>query len=210
MIEEKEPQKPGKYLTLFQRKILQKSLETENISEKYRQRIRIMLLADEGKNQTEISKTLKCSLVTAKYWMMFASTGQAHQWQSHPLGRPKSVNEKYLERLKELIHKSPQEVNVPGENYKYPYQRWTAKKLGEHLSKELGITISDRHVRRLLNEMGLSTKKQANKTKSSHSESSSYNQVLIKDLDPSQSADNPDLDFKSSEFENSLQFSSCT
>ena len=182
MIEEKQSQKPGKYLTLFQRKILQKSLKTENISAKYRQRIQIMLLADEGKNQTEISKTLNCSLVTAKYWMMFASTGQAHQWKSHPLGRPKSVSDQYLERLKELIKQSPQEVNVPGENYKYPYQRWTAKKLGEHLSKELGIKISDRHVRRLLNDMGLSTKKQANKIQHANSEKPRRNRVLIEDL----------------------------
>ena len=44
------------YLSEFQRKILQKNLEETQI-ESYRQRILIMLLADEGKSQKEIAQS---------------------------------------------------------------------------------------------------------------------------------------------------------
>ena len=186
MRKEEELKKTGKYLTIFQRKILQKTLQTGSMPTKYRQRIQIMLMADEGKTQAQISQILNCSVITVKYWTMFASAGNAHQWQSHPLGRPKSVSEEYLERLKELVNQSPQSVKVPGKTYTYPYQRWTAKKLGEHLAKELEITISDRHVRRLLKEMGLSTRNQHQQAKGLNSKSSSRNRVLIEDLDLAQ------------------------
>ncbi|MBD3563227.1 helix-turn-helix domain-containing protein, partial [Planktothrix sp. FACHB-1355] len=66
-------------------------------------------------------------------------------------GRPKSVNEQYLERLKELVSQSPKEFG-------YPFRRWTAQWLSKHLAKELGIEVSDRHINRLLKDMGLSTR----------------------------------------------------
>lgn len=193
-MQKEELKKSGKYLTIFQRKILQKSLQAGSIPTKYRQRIQIMLMADEGKTQAQISQILNCSVITVKYWTMFASAGKAHQWQSHPLGRPKSVSAEYLERLKELVDQSPQSVKIPGEKYTYPYQRWTAKKLGEHLAKELGISISDRHVRRLLKEMGLSTKNQHQPEPANglHSQQSSRSRVLIEDLDLAQVPDNSD------------------
>lgn len=193
MQKEKYLKKSGKYLTIFQRKILQKSLRAGSIPTKYRQRIQIMLMADEGKTQAQISQILSCSVITVKYWTMFARAGSAHQWQSHPLGRPKSVNEEYLERLKELVYQSPQSVKIPGETYTYPYQRWTAKKLGEHLAKELGISISDRHVRRLLKEMGLSTRHQNQPPKGLNSQPLSRNRVLIEDLDLAQVPEDSEL-----------------
>jgi ATP-binding cassette, subfamily B, bacterial HlyB/CyaB len=52
------------FLTPFQRKLLHKSLQ-EDLPESYRQRIQIMLLADEGKSQTQICKTLGCSPATS-------------------------------------------------------------------------------------------------------------------------------------------------
>jgi transposase len=140
----------GRYLTPFQRKLLQKSLE-EDLSPIYSQRIQIMLLADEGKSQTQICLDLGCSAATARHWTHLARAGMAHQWQDCPIGRHKTVNEQYLERLQELVSNSPRD-------YGYFFSRWTANWLSKHLAKELGITISDRHVTRLLKEMGLSTR----------------------------------------------------
>lgn len=141
----------GKYLTPFQRKLLQKNLQ-ENLAKHYRQRIEIMLLADEGKSQTQICQATGCSHETARYWICMARTGQGHKWQDKPLGRPKAVNQEYLERLKELLSQSPRDNG-------YSFRRWTANWLSKHLAKELGIEISDRHVNRLLKEMGLSTRR---------------------------------------------------
>ncbi|VEP15092.1 conserved hypothetical protein [Hyella patelloides LEGE 07179] len=147
----------GKYLTPFQRELLQKSWQ-QDLSDKQRQRIQIMLLADEGKTQAQICQELGCCQATARHWITMARINQAHHWKSNPIGRPVTVNEEYLQRLKELVTKKPQEVNVPNKEYKYPFKRWTAQKLSQHLNIEFGIEITPQHLNRLLKEMGLSTR----------------------------------------------------
>lgn len=143
-------EKQGQYLTPFQRKLLLKSLETNSRPE-YRRRIQIMLLADEGKSQARICETLGCGQEMARHWIVMAQTGQAHHWNVRPMGRPKTVNEQYLARLKELVSNSPRE-------YGYSFNRWTGHWLSKQLAKELEIQISSCHVNRLLKQMGLSTR----------------------------------------------------
>ena len=147
----------GKYLTPFQRQLLQTNFE-ENLSKKERQRIEIMLLADQGKSQTEICQQLGCCQATARHWMMMARTNQAHNWKFQRIGRPTVVNEQYLARLKQLVSQSPQSINIPHTNYQYPFRRWTAQKLSQHLDEELGIKVTPQHINRLLKQMGLSTR----------------------------------------------------
>ncbi|NEP77831.1 MAG: helix-turn-helix domain-containing protein [Okeania sp. SIO3B3] len=137
-------------LTSFQRKLLEKNLD-DNLPWQYRQRIEIMLLADEGKTQGQICKAVGCSPGTARHWILIAKSGQAHKWNNHPIGRPQEVNEQYLERLKELVTNSPKEFG-------YVFRRWSANWLSKHLAKEFGTQLSDRHINRLLKQMGLSTK----------------------------------------------------
>lgn len=110
-----------------------------------------MLLADEGFSKIQISKALKCTIETAMYWSGLAMAGQAHKWQSCPIGRPKTVNEPYLTRLKQLVMTDPHDLG-------YSFERWTGQWLSLHLNKELGIELSSRHVNRLLKQMGLSTR----------------------------------------------------
>ena len=161
-------------LTAFQRKLLHKSLQ-EDLPELYRQRIKIMLLADEGKNQIEICQTLGCCPATVRHWMYIARSGMAHQWQDRSIGRPKVVNDQYLERLQELIDQSPRD-------YGYAFRRWTVNWLKKHLAKELGIEISDRHLRRLLKQMGLSTKPKPAEVKSASDREKEGQTILIHDL----------------------------
>ncbi|WP_013324920.1 helix-turn-helix domain-containing protein [Gloeothece verrucosa] len=147
-IKDNESSHSGRYLTAFQKKLLLKSLQNPNLAERYRQRLQIMLLADEGKSQTEICQMLGCCHGTARHWMLMARTGQAQHWQEQPIGRPKAINDQYLERLKELVTQSPKACG-------YAFSRWTAKWLSHHLAKELGIEISDRHINRLLKQIGV-------------------------------------------------------
>jgi transposase len=140
----------GKYLTSFQRQLLQKSLQ-EDLSNAYRQRIQIMLLADEEKSQAQICRILGCCPATVRHWTHIVRAGIALQWQECPFGRQKIVNDQYLERLQELVSHSPRD-------YGYCFERWTANWLSKYLAKELGIQVSDRHVARLLKQMGLSTR----------------------------------------------------
>ena len=175
----------GKYLTSFQRKTLQKNLQ-KDLSDKQRQRIQIMLLADEGKTQVKICRQLGCSQATARHWMMMARTNQAHNWDSNPIGRPTTVSEQYLERLKQLVKQNPQEVHVPNRSYKYPFKRWTAQKLTQHLKAEFKIEITPQHLNRLLRQMGLSTRSQptAKANKDFISQASSRRGIEIRNLNP--------------------------
>jgi transposase len=142
----------GKYLTPFQRQLLEKSLVKER-REQYKQRIKIMLLADEGRTQKEICHLLNCAPATVRHWVSLARMGMAHQWQEDPIGRPKIVNQEYIERLQTLVQQNPRD-------YGYAFGRWTGNWLSKHLAKELGITVHERHIMRLLKAMGLSTRTQ--------------------------------------------------
>jgi putative transposase len=151
----------GKFLTSFQKQLLLKKLQT-NLRPEYRRRIEIMLLADLGQSQTQICENLSCSHETARYWIYMAKTGQAHKWDATAVGRPKTIDDEYLERLKELIARSPRE-------YGYAFERWTAQWLSKHLAQEFGVEVSDRHINRLLKNMGLSTR-----SKNSRQETAKY------------------------------------
>jgi transposase len=140
----------GKHLTPFQRDLLQSSLNAET-SPLYRQRLQIMLLADEGKKQKEICQIVNCSAATARHWIAKAQMGLAHQWEEEPIGRPQKISFQYRERLKELVGHNPQ-------NYGYGFQRWTGAWLGKHLAQEFGFEVHERHINRLLKELGLSTR----------------------------------------------------
>jgi transposase len=168
-----------KCLTGFQRKLLQKQLE-KGLSDTYRQRLEIMLLTDSGKSQAEICKQLGCSAATASHWIHIARLGIAHQWQDCPLGRPKSVEDDYVEMLQKLLQHSPRD-------YGYSFCRWTVKWLSKHLEKELGVGISERHLKRIMKSLGLSTidkttnnsnPKEANLDK----EKSSSSRIIIADI----------------------------
>jgi transposase len=140
----------SKYLTLFQRKVLLKHLQND-LQPEYRRRLEIMLLADMGKSQTQICQILGCSQEMARYWIAIAQSGMAHTWNERPIGRPKTVNAEYIERLQQLVSHNPHE-------YGYPFRCWTAQWLSKHLAKEFGVEISVRHMYRLLKQLGLSTK----------------------------------------------------
>jgi transposase len=167
--------KPYQILTPFQRKRLQKSLQ-DNLPALYRLRIEIMLLADEGKTQTQICKVLGCSQGMARHWILVAHSGQAHNWEDVQIGRPKSLNDAHIERLKELVSHNPKEFG-------YPFQRWTGQWLSKHLAKEFGVGVSDRHINRLLKQLGLSTRlSTVTQEKLQHQNNTHNFQIAIDDL----------------------------
>jgi transposase len=95
-------------------------------------------------------------------------------WQDQPVGRPKIISDQYLSRLKELVDGSPRDFG-------YPFQRWTAQWLKRHLAQETGVEVSDRHVNRLLKQMGLSTRAQPH----SGQDTVTRGGITIGDLSPS-------------------------
>ena len=96
-----------------------------------------------------------------------ATQGQASQGKprrTNAVGRPRTVSDHYLQRLRELVSHDPREFG-------YPFRRWTARWLNQHLSQELGLSVSDRHINRLLKQMGLSTRTSCASSVFSHHES---------------------------------------
>ena len=144
----------SRYLTEFQRKLLEKRLTQKDLPKLHRKRIEIMLLANAGKSQTEICRTLGCCPATVRHWILTAKSGQAHTWLDSLPGRPKVIHQDYIDRLKELVEQSPRDCG-------YAFRRWTAGWLAKQLEKEFEIRISDRHINRLLKQMGLSTRSQS-------------------------------------------------
>jgi transposase len=167
----------GKYLTPFQRKFLEKSL-LETSGAKYLQRIKIMLLADEGKKNSEICQELGCSPTTVSRWVHIAKIGQAHCWQEGEIGRPSVINEEILTRLRELVKHNPRD-------YGYSFERWTTNWLSKHLAKEFGKTVCDRRISQLLKEHKLSIKVKERQNKLlglQQNQNSEDNNFLIRDL----------------------------
>ncbi len=166
----------GLYLTSLQRKNLLKGRKAE-LRPEYRMRIEIMLLADMKKSQSEICSLLGCSQGMVRHWMCMAQAGKTSLWNVSPVGRPKKVSGMYAKRLKELILQSPHQ-------YGYSFKTWTASWLRKHLAKELGIEVSERHINRILKEMGLSTRNKHGATKEAamHELNVESHHITIRDL----------------------------
>ncbi|AFZ32034.1 hypothetical protein Glo7428_3565 [Gloeocapsa sp. PCC 7428] len=138
----------SQFLTSFQREFLLKSRQS-NLRPEYHRRIEIMLLADMGYSQAEICAALGCSQEMARYWIAMAKAGLAHKWNDRPIGRPKTIDAHHIARLQELVNHSPRE-------YGYSFRCWTAEWLRKQLAKEFGVEVSDRHISRILQKLGLS------------------------------------------------------
>jgi transposase len=139
------------YLTHFQRQMLEDNLQKE-LPSSYRQRLEIILLTDRGKSQSEICRTLGCCTATASRWIQLTKAGLAHKYLDCPVGRPKVVTDEYIEFLQELLKHSPRD-------YGYPFKNWTVNWLRKHIAKEMGIEVSDSHLKRVMGELGLSTRR---------------------------------------------------
>jgi transposase len=175
----------GNFLTDSQREMLLESLQ-EDCPESQRQRIQIMLLADEGITQAEICQILGCCPATARHWIHIARQGMVHQWQDCPIGRPKLVSNEYLQRLKELLYSNPR-------GYGYGSQHWTLNWLQKHLCEEFGFKVSDRHFKRLLKQMGLSTRRKSSHNGQNSPKSAAEPKIAIADLKKANTADSSEI-----------------
>lgn len=150
----------------------------DNLEPIHRRRLEIAIRTHLGQSQAEICSALGCSKDTARHWMTIAKAEGLSSCYDQPIGRPKRVDEEYKQRLQELVNSSPQK-------YGYAFKRWTAKWLSRHLAQELDIEISDRHVNRLLKQMGLSTRPLSDTSQPVIKGET----IVIRDLNPSNTSD---------------------
>jgi transposase len=90
------------------------------------------------------------------------------------IGRPKTIDDAYVQRLGELVRQSPKTLG-------YSFDRWTAHWLREHLLREFGVAVTERHINRLLRQMGLSTKQ---RLQVRHGKLNPHTPIAIVDLSP--------------------------
>jgi transposase len=141
-------------LSDFQKKRLEQELSTPDLSSRDKMRIQIMLLYGQGKSQKQICDFLNCAPVTARTWIHIVKSEQAHRWRDFCQdGRPKMIEDHHRDRLIELFKQRPKEVG-------YPFKKWTSVALQKQLLKEFEIEVSARHINRVLNEAGFSTRTQ--------------------------------------------------
>jgi transposase len=145
------------YLTSFQRQMLEENLQ-QDLSKSFRQRLEIIMLTDLGKTQAEICRTVGCCTSTASRWIQFTKAGLAHKYLECPVGRPKVVTDEYVELLNELLQHSPKD-------YGYSFKTWTVNWLSKHIAKAIGIKVSESHLKRVMSDLGLSTRSKANSEK---------------------------------------------
>jgi transposase len=126
----------------------QSKLRTE-----HRRRLEIIQRTQQGQTQTEIQQAVGCARETVRYWSAMARAGQVNQYEQS-VGRPRVVSVEYLDRLRELVDRGPK-------HYGYSFQQWTARWLRDHLLQEFGFQVSERHINRLLKQMGLSTRQRS-------------------------------------------------
>lgn len=66
-------------------------------------------------------------------------------------GRPSELSEREMKQFTDVVHDPPEEVGIDAPAWSVPLAR-------TYLNEEFGVEYSDRHVRRLLREAGLSWK----------------------------------------------------
>ena len=134
---------------------LQQLINRHNTAQQIVLRAKIILLASEGKNHGEISRTLEISLDMARLWRRWLSTNNQELsifqrlQDSERIGAPVKFSMEQVIELFALACSQP-------EDYGRTISHWTPRELADEIMKQ-GIieSISVRHVGRLLEEAQL-------------------------------------------------------
>lgn len=132
-------------LTESELEIIAKSVKTDKRPE-VRQRAMGLRLLHEGQSPQAVAEIMAVSQPTVYDWH--------HRWQANGLeglanrpksGRPRKVDEQYVERLAEVIEQDSQELG-------YTFTIWTVSRLRLHLEAVTGKLLGPTQFRALLKE----------------------------------------------------------
>ncbi|MFM6318921.1 MAG: winged helix-turn-helix domain-containing protein, partial [Dolichospermum sp.] len=70
---------------------------------------------------------------------------------------------------------------------------WTLNRLHKHLCEEFGFKVSDRHFKRLLKQMGLSTRTKSSHNQQNSPKSAAEPKIAIADLKKANAADSSEI-----------------
>jgi putative transposase len=136
------------------RAALQKVERQYSTSQQLAQRVRIILLAGEGKNHTQISQELSISIDMARHWrnqwVSFASIPLSEMSVSERLedaprpGKPSAISAEQMCKIVALACEAPEKSGRP-------ISQWTGREIADELMHQKIVeTISPRHAQRIL------------------------------------------------------------
>lgn len=115
----------------------------------YRRRAMALLLLNQGKDVSDIARTLKASRNSVRHWRhRYAQYGEAGLVPEPRGRREETVNERLCATLLTLVQAQPGD-------YGYLRSRWTSEMLAERVYEALAIPIHASTVRRLLPKLGV-------------------------------------------------------
>lgn len=136
------------------RAALQKVERQHSTSQQLAQRVRIILLAGEGKNHTQISRELSISIDMARQWRnrwaSFAPIPLSEMSVSERLedaprpGKPSAISAEQMCKIVALACEAPKQSGRP-------ISQWTGREIADELMRQQIVeTISPRHAQRIL------------------------------------------------------------
>jgi putative transposase len=136
------------------RAALQKVERQYSTSQQLAQRVRIILLAGEGKSHTQISQELSISIDMARHWRnrwaSFAPIPLSEMSVSERLedaprsGKPSAISAEQMCRIVALACEAPEQSGRP-------ISQWTGREIADELMHQKIVeTISPRHAQRIL------------------------------------------------------------
>ena len=143
-------------LSECERNELQQLINRHNTPQQIALRAKIILLAEEGKNNREISRTLDISIDMARLWRnRWLATGENELLASQRLQDSERVGAPVKFSMEQVIELFALACSPP-EDYGRAISHWTPRELADEIMKQ-GIigSISVRHVGRLLEEAEL-------------------------------------------------------
>ena len=113
-------------------------------------RLHAAFLRRQGKRVDEIAETLGTTKGAVSKWLnKLHSDGISAAMPIKQTGRPKRLSAKQLKILRKDLLKTP-------DKHGYTESFWETRIVQEHVRKKFSTSFVDRHIRRLLHEMGFS------------------------------------------------------
>jgi len=116
-------------------------------------RVQAIMLSIEGSTCRQIAKSLQVSRGRVYEWVIaWNQHGIEGLKEGHRSGRPKGLTERQLELLKDIVDSGPLANGLNS-------GVWTSPLVAEIIFEEFGVSYHPGHVRKILNQIGLSVQR---------------------------------------------------
>lgn len=115
--------------------------------------VMVILLSGQGRSKEWLAEKFECSLGTVNNIRRgYRLRGLAGLKPAPRAGRRSRATPLYRTLLRQVAQSSPQK-------WGYPVRFWSARRLGEHLERETGISFGEDQIRRLLLQEGMTPRR---------------------------------------------------